>query len=483
MNHKFISKGSPVLLIVFLFYFITSCATNPVTGKKELMLMSYNDEIRLGTEADRQIVAAYGLYDDQKLADYVNQLGQQMAKISHLPFVEFHFRVVDMPVINAFALPGGYVYVTRDILAYMNSEAELAGVIGHEIGHITARHGARQYSRAQLAQLGFGLGYAFSPAFRQFGDLAELGVGMLFLKYSRDQERQSDSLGVEYSSRIGYDATHTAKFFATLQRLRERSGQGSLGWFSTHPDPEDREASTIRMAKRWQRQLPPHALKVDRDHYLDIIDGIVFGEEPRQGFVENGYFYHPTLDFQFPIPEGWQLSNTSQQVQIVNKNQDAAILFTLSQEPSARQAADEFLANPGTRLIQSNSTRVNRLDTEVRVVEVQEQQRTLKVLSYFIKKDDRVYVFQGMSSPSNFNNNLDTFKYTMNNFDRLQNQKAKNIKPTRIKVVKVTENSTLKVFLARYPDDKLSTEEMAILNGMKLTDSVGPGDRIKILAK
>ncbi|MFQ5822814.1 MAG: M48 family metalloprotease [bacterium] len=483
MGKQILSKLFSLFFISVIFQFFISCYTNPVTGKKELSLMSYEDEIRLGTEADKEIVAAYGLYDDPKVADYVNQLGQEMVIISHRPNLKYHFRVLDSPVINAFALPGGFVYITRGILAYMNSEAELAGVVGHEIGHITARHSAKQYTRAQLAQIGLGLGSTFSQQFRRFSDVAQLGVGLLFLKFSRDQERQSDQLGIEYSSRISYDAVHMSKFFGTLHRMREQSGQDLPGWFSTHPDPEDRQATTIRLAKEWQQKLPSYKFKVQRDRYIQIIDGIIFGDDPRQGFIDKGYFYHPTLDFQFPIPANWQLINTPQQVQIVNKNQDAAILFTLSQEPSARKAADKFLANTQGRLIQSDYTKINRLNAEIRVTDVEQQQGTLRVLSYFIEKDRKIYVFHGFCSKAKYISNLNVFKYTMRNFDRLKNRAAKNVKPTRVKIVKVTRDGTLKDVLKRYPKGKLTVEQLAILNGMKLTDIVRPGDRIKVLAK
>ncbi|MFQ5751614.1 MAG: M48 family metalloprotease [bacterium] len=478
-----ISKANILLTFLFLLQFLLSCATNPVTGKKELSLLSNDQEIKLGAEADPGIVAQYGLYDDAKIAEFVNQLGQKMARISHRPNLEFHFRVLDSPVINAFALPGGYVYITRGILGYMNSEAELAGVMGHEIGHITARHGAKAYTRAQLAQVGFGVGYIFSDTFRRFSDVAQLGVGLLFLRFSRDQERQSDELGVQYSTTVGYDASDMSHFFGTLNRLQEQSGQSLPGWFSTHPNPADREAKTLQLAREAQQKSTLSEFKVDRAHYLDLINGIVFGEDPRQGFVENGYFYHPTLDFQFPVPTDWQLVNTPQQVQMVNKAQTAAMQFTLSQQATARGAADKFVADNQARVINSASKRVHGFPTEIRESSVSSQQGDLNVLSYFIEKDKYVYVFHGFSSKKDYNNNLNAFKYTMNNFDRLKNQKAKNVQPTRIKVVKVTARSTLKDFLARYPNNKMSADKLAIINGMKLTDIVKPGDRIKVLSR
>ncbi|NIV94973.1 M48 family metalloprotease [candidate division KSB1 bacterium] len=501
MNAKILSSTRDILSFLFVMQFLTSCAVNPVTGNKGISLLSYNDENRLGRQADRQIVAQYGLYnDDPEITEYVNELGEQIAHVSHRPFLDFHIRVMDMPEVNAFALPGGYIYVTRGLLAYMNSEAELAGVLGHESGHVTARHAADQYTKSQLGQMSFGVASIFFPPSILFGNAAQVGVGLLFLRFSRDHERQADSVGVEYASRIGYDATNMADFFNTLERLQKQRGQASLGWFSTHPDPGDRKVAVQRMANWWQREkLPPYEFKTGRDRYLDMIDGLVFGEEPRKGFVENGYFYHPILDFQLPIPVGWRLANTPQQVQIVNNNRTAFIELTLSEQPNARRAAEKFQEDADAEVIYSDRTKINGYTTEIRESEItrrtQTRQRrrsartsfqeieTFKVLSYFIEKDGRVFVFQGLSRRRDYDKYASAFKRTMNNFDRLRNQDAKNIKPTRLKVVEVTESSTLKDFLAGYRNDELSDKDMAILNGMKLTDRVSPGDRIKILTR
>ncbi|NIR16083.1 MAG: M48 family metalloprotease, partial [Desulfobacterales bacterium] len=225
-----------------LLLWTASCAVNPVSGQRELMLVSESEEIQLGGQADADVVQQFGIYDDRRLNAYVNGLGQRMGKVSHRPRLDYHFKVLDVSVVNAFAVPGGYVYFTRGILASLNSEAELAGVMGHEIGHITARHSAQQISRAQLAQMGMAVGSIFSPEFRALSGLAGTGVQMLFLKFSRDNERQADDLGVEYASKVGYDASQMANFFETLERMHPHADKSGLpSWFSTHPNPEDRE--------------------------------------------------------------------------------------------------------------------------------------------------------------------------------------------------------------------------------------------------
>ncbi len=473
----------PVILVLFLCHFLVSCAVNPVTGRRELNLLSESQEIKLGIESDPAIVAQYGLYDDPKLAKFLDNMGQKMAKVSHRPELKFHFRVLDSPVINAFALPGGYVYFTRGILGYMNSEAEVAGVLGHEIGHVTARHGAKAYTRAQIAQVGLVAGSVVSETFRQFGNVAAQSIGLLFLKFGRDQETQSDRLGVEYSTAIGYDANNMSHFFGTLGRLRDESGPGLPTWQSTHPDPHDREAKALRLTEKEQAKAVGQNFKTNRNVYLKLINGIVFGEDPRQGFAENDYFYHPGLDFQYPVPGGWKIQNTPQVVMMVNADQTAGIQFTLGQETSARAAADKFVKNSQGTVNASSAKRINGFTAEIRQIDLSNEQGKLSVLSYFIQKDKNIYVFHGFSEASSFPNYTSTFKRTMEGFDRLKNQAAKNVQPARIKVVKVTRATNLETFLKKHPSKKTNPDKLAIINGMKLTDKLKRGDLVKVLTK
>ena len=190
-----------ILYLILLGLVLTTCSRNPVTGKKELSLMSESQEKALGLESDPQIQAEFGMYADSSWQRFLREKGQAMAKISHRPTLGFQFRVIDSEVVNAFAVPGGYVYFTRGILAHFNDEAQLMGVLGHEIGHITAKHANEQYTKQTLAQIGFAAGMILSPQFRQFGNLANTGIQLMFLKFSRDNETQSDKLGVEYSSK------------------------------------------------------------------------------------------------------------------------------------------------------------------------------------------------------------------------------------------------------------------------------------------
>ena len=375
------------LLLFASFLALSSCAVNPVTGKQDLMLLTESDEIRLGQQTDKQIINTYALYNDAELSAYVARIGQRLAKLSHRPDLSHTFKVLDTPVVNAFAVPGGYVYMTRGILSYLNDEAELAGVLGHEIGHIASRHSAKQYSRAQLAQLGLGLGSVISSDFRQFAQIAQFGVGMLFLRFSRDNERQADDLGVEYSTKASYDPTHMANFFKTLQRKHPQSNKSGLPeWFSTHPNPPDRIKAIQEKSREWARKLNVQKLNVNRNSYLQKIDGMLFGENPQQGYIYKNVFYHPDLRFQFPVPANWSLTNTVAQVQIVSQKKDAAIVLTIGDDSSPREAARKFADNTQTTVLASKSLTVNGLTAYHLISDISTRRGILRVMSYFIRK-------------------------------------------------------------------------------------------------
>ncbi|HEU0109530.1 MAG TPA: M48 family metallopeptidase, partial [Flavisolibacter sp.] len=337
-------KISLIGLLAAVVLLCNHCARNPVTGKSQLALISEEQEIAMGREADPQIVAQFGLYEDSALQRFIREKGQQMAAISHRPNIQYTFRVVNSEVVNAFAVPGGYVYFTRGIMAYFNNEAEFAGVLGHEIGHITARHTVSQQSKAVLSQVGLIGAMIINPQIAQFGELASQGLGLLLLKYGRDAERQSDELGVEYSTKIGYDAHQMANFFTTLQRQGQQSGSAELPTFlSTHPDPGERNITVGKLATEWQQKLNVTNAKINRDTYLRRIEGIIYGEDPREGYLESGIFYHPVLKFQFPVPANWNYQNTPQSVQMASKDGKALLMLTLGRGNSLQEAANAMV--------------------------------------------------------------------------------------------------------------------------------------------
>jgi len=479
-------KITPLILFAFVLLFNFSCATNPVTGKKEFMLMSEEKEIATGKESDPGIVSFFGLYEDNELQQFIEAKGKEMAKISHRPNLPYEFKIVDSPVINAFAVPGGFVYFTRGIMAHFNNEAEFAGVLGHEIGHVTARHSAQQYSKSTLANVGLVAGSVLSPAFGEYADAAQQGVGLLFLKFGRDDERQSDELGAEYSSRIGYDAQEMAGFFETLKRQRELSGGEQIpNFMSSHPDPAERNESVKQYATQWQTKLNMTDPKVNRDEYLRLIDGLVFGEDPRQGFVENSNFYHPTLKFTFSILTGWASQNSPQQFQMGEPNGKATMSLTLGNGSSAQAAADAFVTQYKLEVAESNSVKVNGLNAVALTADQADESgvKVIRTRTYFIEYNNSVYVMMGISAFNDFSSHASAMRNTMESFKALTDSEKLNRKPQRVKIVEVKSSASLQSALQSFGVSAEQMNELSLLNGMQLTDQVTKGMLIKVLGQ
>lgn len=476
-------KYTSIGLLTITILFLTACATNPVTGKKQVVLMSEENEIQMGKEADPQIIAQFGLYPDSVLQNFITEKGKKMGTVSHRPNLGYTFRVLDSDVLNAFAVPGGYVYFTRGIMAYFNNEAEFAGVLGHEIGHITARHSVVQQRNAILGQLGIIAGMVISSEFAQFGEAASQGLGLLFLKFGRDAEKQSDKLGVEYSSKIGYDAQQMADFFNTLERKQVQSNDARLPDFlSTHPNPGDRYIDVSNLAKEWKEKLKLTSPVINRNAYLKKIDGIIYGEDPKQGFVENNVFYHPVLKFQFPIPKDWVYQNSPDKFQMAPKDGKALMMLTLATGKTLQEAANLVLQQYKLTLVETRETTVNGLKAIAMIAEQKTEQQIIRTLSYIIQYGELFYHMIGVSDINSFNTNSTIFTGSMQSFKTLTNPEKLNRKPQRVHIKTVAQNSTLDQSLRSFNVLQTKLEEHAILNGMKLTDQLTKGTMIKIIS-
>lgn len=462
-------------------FFVQSCSTNPVTGKKQLTLMSEEQEIALGKESDPQIVAQFGLYEDKGLQDFINEKGKAMAKISHRPNLQYTFRIVDSDVINAFAVPGGYVYFTRGIMAHFNDEAQFAGVLGHEIGHITARHSVVQQRNAMLGNIGLIAGVAIKPELAEFAETASQGMQLLFLKFGRDDEKQSDELGVEYSSKIGYDAKHMADFFTTLERQSAAAGAGNIPDFlSTHPNPAGRHDKVLTLATNYQK-ANPGTYNINRNAYLKRIDGIVYGPDPRQGFLEGGVFYHPEMKFRWALPSGWNFHNAPTMVQAAEKNGKALLQMSVVQEKSPREAAQKLVTNNKLNVLDGKETRVNGYPAYMVVADVpsEQNQQTIRAICYFIFKDNIMYQLLGVSAANEFSGYHQTLESSITSFSALTDASKLNKKPQRVQIKTVASTATLEQHLKTYNQPTSQYEALAILNGMKLSDKVEKGTMIK----
>ena len=457
---------------------ISGCAINPVTGKREFMLMTQSQEQALGDEAHGQIIAEYGAYKNPALQEWFTAKGSSIAAISHRPNLPWKFTVLDSPVVNAFAIPGGYVYVTRGILGYFNDEAQFAGVLAHEIGHVTARHSAANYSKTQVASLGLALGSAFSEQFRKYSQFVSLGTSLLFLKYSRDDERQADELGVEYSSEAGYDATHMSDFFQTLERLQP-SGGSLPAWASTHPDHGSRVRDTRSMALAYQKKHPDQTFAVRSEEYLDTIDGIVFGDDPRNGYVTDGYFNHPTMKFRFPVPGDWEVSNQQREVRM--STEAAILIFTLAEGDAPNTAANAFIEKNGITLTDSTPITINGMTGVKTTGVLASEEQELAVESYFIGMGDSIYAFHGLTEIASLATYAGVFRQTAYGFSRLTDSSLINVTPDRIELRSVPRAMTFIDAVNSFgvPEDRIET--LAIMNAVERSTGLPSGVRLKIV--
>jgi len=321
-------------------------AVNPVTGKTERLVMDERQEVATGQKNHAEVIKEYGLYPDPKVQAYVNQLGQKLAAQSHRAGLTWHFTVLDSPEINAFALPGGYVYVTRGIMAYLDSEADLAGVIGHEIGHVTARHGAQRATQQQNAGLGVlaasVLGAVLeakgmSGAGRVASEVSQNVAAGLIASYGREQELQADALGAEYLARNQYDPANMIDVITVLKnqerfaadRAREagKATPRQAGWLASHPSNDQRLQDIRQIAAKYPAK-PAQGNYVDegKARYRQILDGVTFGESPEQGVTRGQQFYHQGMGFAMTAPTGWSIQNGAQALTLINPEGSAGLV-------------------------------------------------------------------------------------------------------------------------------------------------------------
>jgi predicted Zn-dependent protease len=453
--------------------FLAACATNPATGKRQLSLIGEQQEIAMGREAAQSALQQYGRYPDDELQSYVAEVGDRLAAASEKPELPWTFTVVDDPTVNAFALPGGQIFVTRGILSHFNSEAELASVLGHEIGHVTGRHSVEQMSRAQLANLGLGVAMIASEDIRPYAGIASQGLGLMFLKFGRDDESESDQLGLRYMTQAGYDPNEMPKMFVTLGRISDQQEGGRIPvWASTHPDPGNREQTTYdRIAS-----LPPDRRTgtVNRDGYLRRIDGIVFGENPREGYFIGSGFYHPELAFRIDFPEGWQTMNTRQFVAAISPGEDAIVQLTLASANSADQATSEFFSSGAVE----RGPVWGRRFYNFRTVPTSDRPTVVRGLVGFLEQDGRVYRLVSYTPDGKFSGYESVMKNSLASFARITDDRYLDVTPKTLEIMELPETMTVSEFNRRFPST-VDDATLAIVNGTEPNGTLDAGSLVK----
>lgn len=462
------------LLPLLALLSLTTCVRNPATGKRMLSLVSQNDEIALGKQSAEEVRGAIGLIQEPQVQEYVARVGLPMAKASERPELPWTVQAVDDPVVNAFALPGGPVFVTRGLLTALNSEAELASVLGHEIAHITARHSVEQLSQAQLAQAGLLLGSVLSEDVARFGGLAAAGLQLLFLKYGRDDERQADELGFKYMLNGGYDVRQAANVFATLDRVGKAAGGQSLPtWLSSHPDPGDRVKTAQERAAKVNVDV--NQLKDGREEYLAMLQGMAYGNDPRQGFFRGNVFMHPGLRFQLTFPQGWKTANQPQQVAGLSPQEDAIVGLVPTGNIAPREAMQRFLAQEG---IQPVSAAPTGFPQGTAFFQAQTEQGVIAGVTAFVSQGGTTLQLLGYTGAQQLPAYEDAFRATFSSFSELTDASALAVQPAKIELAKVASPMTLQQFNEQHPST-IPVEELAIINGVQPGDTLPAGRTVK----
>lgn len=394
-----------------------SSVVNPVTGQAERSVMDEKTEIAEGQKAHQQVLQEYGVYNNPAVQAYVNALGQRLASQSHRTQLQWHFTVLDTPEINAFALPGGYVYVTRGIMAYMDSEADLAGVIGHEIGHVTARHGAQRATSQQNAGLGVlaasVLGallesQGITGAGKMAGEVSQTVAAGYVASYGRDQELQADALGAEYLARNRFDPRNMIdvikvlkdqeRFAADQTQAEGRVASTQGNWLASHPSNDQRLTAITQLATQHKAAYTDEG----RDRYQKVIQGMAFGESADQGLSRGRNYYHPALGFAVTAPATWQIQNGTDKLSLVNAARDAALVVRLVPAQAGKDPATIIRNVIKPTQGQSESASINGLQA-LRFLGTRQdaQGRSQPVAATVIRgPKDNVYLLQALAKDS-----------------------------------------------------------------------------------
>ena len=488
--NKNISRRAGVATLALLAVVaLATCAKNPVTGKRDFVLMSEEQEIKMGQQADPEVKKEYGSYDRAALQAYISELGQRLASQSHRSNLKYTFTVVDSPEINAFALPGGYIYVTRGILAYLNSEAEIAGVLGHEIGHVTARHGVQQQSMSQVAGLGVLLGAVLVPGLRNesaMGMMQQMSVAWV-RGYGREDELEADRLGAEYLARAGYDPQAMIKvvgvlknqelFDAELAKQEGREPRKYHGVFESHPDNDTRLKQVVEAAKQYKTGATRGE---NREGFLRVMNGVTFGDSPQQGITRGTRFFHEGMGLALTFPDGWKVQNSADRVAAVSPSGDAIIeLHALPSEQKGSPADTVKGLLKLDRVSSVNSLNVNGLPATV----VTGTQKEIPVRAAHILLKGVPYLIMGYGKSADiYQKNVPNIDGVIQSFHALTEAERAQAKPYEIKTITAQSGMTFAQLAKSNPQlGRNAEQQLRLMNGKYPSGEPQPGELIKVI--
>lgn len=475
---------------LFCAALLSACAVNPVSGNLDFVTMSEEQEIQIGARYHEQILKEYGVYEAPELQQFISELGKELAGRGHRDDLIYRFTVLDSPEVNAFALPGGYVYITRGILAYLNSAAEVAGVLGHEIGHITARHGVRRQSAATAAQI-FSAVVAVKTGSQTYTDLSNLLGGALLSGYGREQELEADRLGAEYIANVGFKPDEMLDVIGVLKDQEEfarqraeaegRRQQTYHGVFASHPRNDQRLQEVIESVEKGK------AAEASRpsgsEHYLKLLDGMLFGENPDQGLIRDNSFLHPDLGIVFGLPQDWLTRNLRDRFIMQHPDNKAMIQLTvedLHKRETPREYLHRVLNNP--RPVREQSLEINGLPSYTMIGTVQTSAGRANARFTVIFHGEKAYLFVGAADPGvDFSTHDDTFVKVAGSFHPMTDQERKLAQPYRIEIYRTKPGDTYAKLAQRIPLPAYKEEQLRLLNGGYPDEELEPGRLIKLV--
>ena len=474
------------LATLVLALLLADCAQNPVTGQQNFVLISEAQEVATGRREDPNVRQEYGVYDNAPLQQYVNEVGQQLAKTSHRPNLEYHFLIVDSPDVNAFALPGGYVYITRGILAYLNSEAELAAVLGHELGHVTARHSVQQLTAVTAANVGASILQIFVPETRGAlgGNVINVLGGALLSGYGREHELEADRLGSEYLARTGYDPQAVVKvvgvlknqelFDAEVAKAEGRQPRAYHGLFATHPDNDTRLQQVVGEAARFKQP----STRTAREEFLRKLDRTVYGDSPSQGVVRNNQLYHSALGLAMRFPAGWRVQNRPQNV-LATSPRGEALIDLRSGGPAQGSPADVIRKQVNLASgAQVSSTTVNGLPAAVASTTI--GGAPTRVVCVFLGKSAYLIGAQARSGAA-FNQYQGEINASLMSFHAITEQERALARPLRLRVITAQPGLTFAELGRRSPIGKHAEGHLRVINGLYPAGEPVAGQPLKVI--
>jgi len=471
---------------LFLALTLTNCAQNPVTGNPNLVLLTESQEIAIGRREDANVRKQFGAYDDGTLQQYVEDIGQRLAKAGHRPGIEYRFLVVDSPDVNAFALPGGFIYITRGILAYLNSEAELAAVLGHELGHVTARHSVQQLSAATAANIGLNILGIFVPAARGTvgGNVINILGGALLSGYGREHELEADRLGAEYLARTGYDPQAMVKvvgvlknqelFDAEVAKAEGRQPRAYHGLFASHPDNDTRLQQVVGEAARFKQA----STRTGQEEFMRRSDWMIYGDSPKQGIVRNNDFYHEELGLAMSFPPGWRVRNRAQNVVATSPGGEAMIDLR-SGGPAKGSPADVLrraLKLPATEEVTPTTIRGLQAATVNTTINGQPTRAAC-----VFHRGTAFLIGTQARTAEGFKQYREAIEASLMSIHALTNEERAFARPLRLRVITAQANTTFAELARRAPLGRFAEGHLRVLNGLYPTGEPVAGQPLKIV--